>query len=240
MLSLYGKNEWLTVIAITLLLLISVMLLGLWYLSIPVLTFSMLVLWFFRDPERHVPPQRGIIVSPADGVISSIHRLEQFDPFGGPAICIRVFMNVFNIHVNRSPCHGSVSAIQHKDGLHKSTLNPSSMEHNESNMIVLVHPIRRHYVAAVRQVAGLLARTIVCSVREGQTLQRGMRIGMIKLGSTTELYVPEELRPELKVEKGQKVYGGITVLAVMPHQESPLDLPESTAVNTEAVEGVTL
>ncbi len=227
MLSLYGKNEWLTLAAITLLLAITVILMGTWYLSFPVILIGTGLVLFFRDPERAVPPQRGIVVSPADGRISSIHRIDRFEPFDGPAVCIRIFMSIFNVHINRSPCHGTVETIRHQQGRHLNLLNPSSMEENESNLIVLVHPIRRHHVAAIRQIAGMLARTIVCSVRKKQTLQRGTRLGMIKLGSSTELYLPESLHAEIKVETGDRVMGGVSVLAVIPHQESQSNLPQS-------------
>src|SRR5690606_28877596 len=110
-------------------------------------------------------------------------------------------------------------------------LNPDSAEVNESNLIVLVHPIRRHPIAAVRQVAGLLARTIVCATREGKVVQRGERIGIINLGSTTEVYLPNELQPQVAVQLGQKVKGGMTVVASMSGKEAgPAGAGEAAAV----------
>jgi phosphatidylserine decarboxylase len=119
---------------------------------------------------------------------------------------------VLDVHVNRSPAHGVVTRISHKAGRHLNALNPDSAEANESVLVVLEHPVRREPVAAVRQVAGLLARTVVCAAREGVVLQRGQRFGIIKLGSTTELYVPRQLQPVVQVQQGQYVYGGLTIL----------------------------
>ncbi|MEX0744141.1 MAG: phosphatidylserine decarboxylase [Phycisphaeraceae bacterium] len=220
MLSGFARNEWLTIIAVGMMLAIATLVMGLWWLAVLVLLAAAALVAFFRDPHRRVPTQRGAVVAPADGRVSSVHRVERFEPFDGPAMCIRIFLSVLDVHVNRSPCHGEVLSIAHKPGQHLNALNPESAEVNESNLVVLVHPIRRQPIAAVRQVAGLLARTIVCRAREGQVLQRGERIGIIKLGSTTELYLPEALAPELSVEQGQYVYGGLTVVAVMTPRES--------------------
>ena len=223
MLSGYGKNEWLTIILIGLLLVIAAATLQWWWLVVLLVIAIVALLSFFRDPERRVPTQRGAVVAPADGLVSSIHELDHFEPFGGPAVCVRIFLSVLDVHVNRSPCHGSVESITYKAGDHRNALNPESAEDNESNLIVLVHPIRRYPVAAVRQVAGMIARTIVCAVREEQVLQRGQRLGMIKLGSTTELYLPKELKPRLNVQQGQKVKGGLTVLAYVSTKDSDAD-----------------
>ena len=223
MLSGYGRNEWLTILAIGGLFTVTTLIIGWWPITILVIIATIAVLTFFRDPERRIPTQRGIVVSPADGRVSSIHPVEHFEPFDGPATCVRVFLSVLDVHVNRSPCHGTVQSITHKPGDHLNAMNPESAEVNESNLIVMIHPIRRHPVAAVRQVAGLLARTIVCGVKEEQVLQRGQKIGMIKLGSTTELYLPDHLQPKIAVAVGQKVQGGLTVLATVSAKESDND-----------------
>ncbi len=221
MLSPYAKNEWLTITAVGLLLSVASILVGFWWLTILLLPLTAALLAFFRDPNRRTPSQRGAVIAPADGRISSIHQVEHFEPFDGPATCIRIFLSVFDVHINRSPCHGRVHRITHKPGDHKNALNPDSAETNESNTIVLVHPIRRHPLAAVRQVSGLLARTIACGVMEGDVVQRGQRIGMIKLGSTTELYLPADQQPKTEVRQGQKVHAGITVLATVTSKDQP-------------------
>jgi phosphatidylserine decarboxylase len=213
MLTPYGKREWLTILVIGSMFTVTFLVVGWYVLSILMMGSCISLLSFFRNPRRHVPTQRGVMVSPADGRVSSIHRLERFEPLGGPATCIRVFLSVLNVHVNRSPCHAVVDSIAHRDGQHLNALNPGSAEVNESTLMVLRHPSRESGVAAVRQVAGAIARTIVCEVKAGQILQRGQPYGMIKLGSTTELYIPDDLKPEVMVVVGQHVSGGVTVLA---------------------------
>lgn len=213
MLSSYGKREWVTTTAIGLILTAVLLFVGWWWLAISAMLITLMVLTFFRDPSRTIPSERGVVVSPADGRVSSIHRVEHFPPFDGPATCIRIFLSVMNVHVNRCPCHGRVTNITHKNGQHLNALNPTSAEANESNMVVFVHPTHNYPVAAVRQVAGLIARTIVCGLKQGDIVQRGQRMGMIKFGSTTELYLPDTHQPDVQVKQGQRVQGGATVLA---------------------------
>jgi len=223
MLSKYAKNEWLAIIVIAALLSASLALVQLWWLATLVIVLAVVTLLFFRDPDRPMPTQRNIVVAPADGKVTSVHELEHFEPLEGPATCVRIFLSVFDVHVNRSPCHGQVRSITHTPGKHGNALNPDSVEDNENNLIVLEHPIRGHPVAAVRQVSGMIARTIACGVEEGQTLQRGQRIGMIKLGSTTELYLPAKLHPQIQVREGDRVQGGVTVLAHVSPPENKAD-----------------
>ena len=213
MLSGYAKREWATILGIGAMLAASLAAVGLWALAAVALLVAAAAAAFFRDPERRTPTQRGVVVAPADGRVSSIHRVEPFEPFGGPAVCVRIFLGVLDVHVTRSPCHGIVQSVSHRPGDHLSALNPDSLESNESLTMALLHPTRRHPVAVVRLVAGPLARTIVCGTQVERTLQRGQRFGIIKLGSTVELYLPESARPEVTVKRGQRVTGGLTVVA---------------------------
>lgn len=218
--STFARKECTTIALIGAMLCAAVVLVGQWWIAVLIALATLCSLAFFRDPERRTPTQRGVMVAPADGRVSSIHHVEHFEPFDAPATCVRIFLSIFDVHVNRSPCHGAVGAIQHKPGEYRNALNPESAEVNASNLIVLVHPNRGHPVAAVRQVAGLCARTIHCAVRESEVIQRGQRIGMIKLGSTTELYIPADASPHLLVEVGQKVKAGQTGLARIGHAEA--------------------
>lgn len=213
MLSRYGRREWISVVAIGLLFTGTFLYIQWWLAAIVATVVSIAVLSFFRDPHRRIPSDRNILVSPADGRVTSVHELEYFEPFGGSALCIRIFLSVLNVHVNRSPCHGIVDSLKRQSGSHLSALNPMAADKNEWSLMVLRHPTCDKPIAAVRQIAGKLARTIVCRVQENQILQRGQRFGMIVLGSTTELYVPTNLRPHPNVAKGQKVAGGRTILA---------------------------
>ena len=215
MLSGYARNEWGAALVVGFMLTAAAAVVGWWWLALPLVLLTAAVVLFFRDPQRRPPAQRGVFVAPADGRVSSVHTVDHFEPLGGPALCVRIFLSVFDVHVNRSPCHGVVSSITHSDGQHLSALNPQSAEVNQSTMMVLVHPIKRHPIAAVRQVAGQFARTIVNAAEVDATLQRGQRFGIIKLGSTTELYVPATLDPKPAVTQGQRVIGGVTVVVTV-------------------------
>jgi phosphatidylserine decarboxylase len=236
MLSGDAKKECLTIFLIGVMLGVAAGLLGWWIAVILIALAVIALLSFFRDPDRRIPNHRAVAVAPSDGTISSVHELEHFEPFDGPAVCVRIFMSVFNVHINRVPCHGKVASITHQPGKHGNTLNPQSAEDNESMTTLLVHPLKGHPVAAVRQIAGLLARTIYCRLEENKVVQRGQRMGIIKLGSTTELYLPQNLKPVIKVRKGQKVLGGITVLAAVtpldsrPTDENPIESEKSDSV----------
>ncbi len=237
MLTVYGKREWMIILIVGAVLTAACVAAGWWWLGVLAAIAAGLILTFFRDPPRRVPTGRGSVVSPADGRVSSVHRVEHFEPFDGPATCIRIFLSVLNVHVNRIPCHGRVSAITHKPGLKLNALNPRSAEVNESTLIVLEHPTHGYRVGAVRQVAGLIARTIVCGLREGEIVQRGRRFGMIKFGSTTELYLPDSHNPQVQVRQGQRVYGASTVLAkVTPPQNAARPVAEDTGSSAATVE----
>jgi phosphatidylserine decarboxylase len=235
MISRYALREALVIVAIAVMLAATAAVVRLWWALPVILLLAAALLAFFRDPRRRVPFQRGIMVSPADGRISSIHRAENFEPFGEPATCVRIFLSVFNVHINRSPAHSMVSSVQFTPGAKLNALSAKAAEANENNLIVLVHPARKTPVAAVKQIAGMLARTVTCGVKTGQIVQRGQRIGMIKLGSTTELYVPDSLQPQLLVEKGQKVYAGTTaLLKVSIAAEKELDPAATTTSQISA------
>lgn len=235
MLSKHAKLECVTIAAVGFMLSVVVVLVHLWWLLILTLPATFALLAFFRDPERRTPTQRGVMVAPSDGRISSIHDIEDFEPLQGPAVCIRIFMSVLDVHINYSPYHTAVESITHTPGEHLNTLKPESAEDNENNLLVLVHPNRQYKMAAVRQVAGMLARTIVCHVHDEQVIQRGQRIGLIKLGSTTELYIRKDLSPRLQVKEGQRVVGGVTVVAQITPKEGAAIMarPEEASQSAE-------
>ncbi|MHB1698679.1 MAG: phosphatidylserine decarboxylase family protein [Acidobacteriaceae bacterium] len=178
-----------------------------WWAAIPALLLAAFFLWFFRDPEREIPQGEGVMVSPADGVVSSVDWIQTV---GGPRARVSIFMNVFNVHVNRTPIAGEVMSVVHRPGKFLNAMNPDSVQYNEQNMIVIAGD---GCEISMKQIAGLLARRIVCNLRVGDKLCRGERIGMIKFGSRVDVLLPGEI--ELKVEAGDKVQGGSTVLAVM-------------------------
>lgn len=208
----YGRRQWLTILIVSALLIAGFIAVKWWIAVGVVAAVTLALLSFFRDPHRHVPTQRGIMVSPADGHVSSIHQVEHYEAFGEPALCIRIFLSVLDVHVNRAPCHCRVGPMTHTPGQYLNAMKPESAAVNESNLIILLHPAKGRPIAALRQVAGMIARRIVCAVEEGDILQRGQRFGMIKFGSTAELYLPASAGAKVLVELGQKVAGGRTVL----------------------------
>lgn len=215
MLSGFAKAEWIVLLACGVAVALAMLLFGWFWLAVLVLLATAAALLFFRDPTRRPPSAKGAVVAACDGTVSSIHEVDHHELLRGPAVCVRVFMSVLDVHINRTPCHGAVASVVHTPGNHGNTLNPASMQDNESITTLLVHPTRGHPVAVVRQIAGLLARTIHNALSEGQVVQRGQKMGIIKLGSTTELYLPrsEDSEVTIRVREGEKVKAGVTILA---------------------------
>jgi phosphatidylserine decarboxylase len=204
-------------------LLLSLIAWGLWHLY-PLLALLPLIPWiwllaFFRDPPRRLPADPLAIVSPADGKVSDITQLDHFEPLAGPCLRVGIFLSVFNVHINRSPCDGRATAVVYTPGKFINALHSAAAsQQNESNLLVLAEPGSHRPVAAVKQIVGLIARRIVCTAKPGDALARGQRIGMIKFGSRTELYLPLWLDPHLRVQIGQKVRAGCDAIAVTARQ----------------------
>lgn len=189
-----------------------------WPLSLIVVPVLVWLFAFFRDPHRKVPAEQHVVVSPADGRVSDITELEHDELLGGPAVRVGIFLSVFNVHVNRSPCDGRVIDVRYKEGKFINAMrHASASEENESNTIVLAEPKGDRPIAVVKQIVGLIARRIVCSVKVGDVVERGGRIGMIKFGSRTELSIPKWLDPQVRVQIGQSVRGAADVIAVLRH-----------------------
>ncbi len=182
-----------------------------WLASIPAIPLA-LVVYFFRDPPRRIPGDADAIVSPADGTIAEITSLDHYEFLGGPAVRIGIFLSIFNVHINRAPRTARVVEMHYKPGKFLNAINPESALRNEFLWIgyeETATPSRRF---SVRVISGLIARRIVCVLKPGQTVQRGEKFGMIKLGSRTELILPRD-RVEVQTTVGQKVQAGSTVLA---------------------------
>ena len=182
----------------------------LWLVVLPVLIW---LFAFFRDPERQVPADQDVMVSPADGTVSDISDIPHDEHLGGPAVRVGIFLSVFNVHINRSPCDAKVLSAFYKKGKFINAMRHQlASEENESNTIVLGEPTSGRPIAVVRQIVGLIARRIIFTAAAGETLRRGERIGMIKFGSRTELTVANWLGPQVQVKIGQAVRGGADVL----------------------------
>lgn len=184
-----------------------------WYAAIVPAVVLALVVWFFRDPPRRVPEEPGAVVSPADGTIAEVTRLDHDEFIGGPAVKIGIFLSIFNVHINRAPLASRVIKLKYEPGLFLNALNPDSRTLNENMWIGLEEDSPPHRRLVVRQIAGLFARRIVCNLRPGETVARGHKFGMIKLGSRTELILPDETGLKVLVMPGQKVSAGSSLLA---------------------------
>src|SRR5438270_5916694 len=181
------------------------------FLVLPVLVW---LFAFFRDPERTIPAEQHVMVSPADGTVSDITELEHYDLLGGPALRVGIFLSVFNVHINRSPCDGKVIKVEYKKGKFINAMSHSkASDENESNTVVLGEPQTGRPIAVVKQIVGLIARRIIFTAAKDDMLRRGDRIGMIKFGSRTELVIPRWLEPTITVKEGQKVRGAADVIA---------------------------
>ena len=170
--------------------------------------------YFFRDPKRSVPQGAGLVVSPADGVISLIERAVPPAELGmGPEALVRVsvFMSVFNCHVNRVPVAGTVGAMAYRPGKFLNASLDKASEDNERNALRIDLPDGRHI--AVVQIAGLVARRIMWWVSEGQGVRTGERFGLIRFGSRLDVYLPEGVAPQVAL--GQTMVAGETVIAVL-------------------------
>ena len=181
------------------------------------------VLWFFRDPTRNTPTEEGLFISPADGIVADITPLGPESKLAENGVQIGIFMNIFNVHVNRIPCDGQIEDIAYQKGAFLDVRDPNASERNESATIRMTIAHKgKNYTVIVRQIAGLVARRIVTDLKKGQTVTRGQRMGMIKFGSRLELLLPQELVGEVCVSIGQRVLAGETIL-VKCKQEEPID-----------------
>jgi phosphatidylserine decarboxylase len=180
---------------------------GFWVWGIAPVLLAAFFLWFFRDPQRKIPAAPGLIVSPGDGLVTETVTISTPE---GPRQRISIFLNVFNVHVNRSPIGGVLSRVHYQKGAYLNAMNPASADRNEQNAVTVKG---EGFDVTFKQIAGLLARRIVFNFAEGDTVERGQRVGLIKFGSRVDVVVPAEAA--LKVKVGQKVKGGESVLAAM-------------------------
>jgi phosphatidylserine decarboxylase len=200
---------------------------ALWYVNMPLwlwgvpLVLAVFFLWFFRDPQRTIPQGAGQVVSPGDGVVT---EAEWIETISGSRLRLSIFLNVFDVHVNRAPVGGVVTVCEFRKGEFMNAMNPESVLHNEQTLITIDGG---GYQVSFKQIAGLLARRIVCNLKVGDRVERGQRIGLIKFGSRVDVLIPAAAN--LKVKTGSRVKGGSTVLAVLP------EIPVETTIAETAV-----
>ncbi len=180
-------------------------------LALPPLVVFVLVVWFFRNPNRRIPSAPGVVVAPADGKVVAIDEID--DPDIGPAVEIGIFLSIFNVHVNRASISGRVLGIRYKPGKFLNALRPESAKENEHLELRVEQLEAPQRLIKIRQITGAIARRIVCWVAPGDKLDRGEIFGMIKLGSRTELVLPRthDLRIETRI--GDVVKAGSSIMA---------------------------
>lgn len=198
---------------------------GLW-LWLPVMAAIPAVIWiwaisFFRDPKRAGQFAPGEMCAPADGTVSEVTRLDHHDAIGGPAYRIGIFLSIFNVHINRAPCAGTVRTVTYKPGEFLDARHAESGARNEANTLLIDPDGPQPGPIQVRQVAGLIARRIICHAQPGTRLARGERFGMIKFGSRTELILPDRGDVDITVKPGDTVRAGLTVLVRRKTRDVP-------------------
>ena len=189
--------------------------------TLPACLLALFFLWFFRDPERLIPDTPGTVVSPADGKVTDISstKVDSVD-----RTRISIFLNVFDVHVNRSPVTGVIRDVHYHKGKYLNAMNPASAEHNEQNAVTLEGDGQ---IVIFKQIAGLLARRIVFNKKVGDRVQRGERVGLIKFGSRVDVLLDASATVQIKV--GDRVKGGASVLAYLRGEPVP-----SAALGAEA------
>jgi phosphatidylserine decarboxylase len=187
---------------------------GNWIWAVVPVVLAGFFLWFFRDPQRPVPVEPGLVVSPADGKITEVARIQT--P-AGERIRLSIFLSVFDVHVNRSPIAGTVRQVRYQKGEYLNALNPQSSEKNEHNLVTVQGD---EFEVSFKQIAGLLARRIVFRFRVGDFVERGQRVGLIKFGSRVDVMLPGHAH--VRVVLGDHVKGGASILAdIQPAEGDP-------------------
>jgi len=190
----------------------------LWWLGVPWLAalpllLAVFFLWFFRDPERTIPAQPGLIISPADGKVTDVSATTLN---GKPATRISIFLNVFDVHVNRAPVAGVITNVVYRKGKFLNAMDAASAADNEQNIVTMESS---GMTVVFKQIAGLIARRIIFNYKVGDTLARGQRVGLIKFGSRTDVIF--DAPAQMRVKIGDRVQGGASILAQVTTAPSP-------------------
>jgi phosphatidylserine decarboxylase len=191
-----------------------------WVVQYVEIALGVVFLWtlsFFRDPEREVPKGKDILLAPADGTITDIENVDENEFIKGKTLRIGIFLSIFDVHINRSPCRVKVEKIIYHEGQYLDARKLEAGRFNESNDLWLVRVVPPYGKLIVRQISGAIARRIVCRASEGEELAGGQRFGMIKFGSRTELYVPVSENIKCLLNVGDKVKAGLTPIIRYVH-----------------------
>lgn len=176
---------------------------------------TLFMLYFFRDPERGTPSDNNAMIAPADGCVVQIREIIEDEITNEKMIEVSIFMNAFNVHVNRVPCEGTVKDVKHYSGRFRAAWSEEASKANE-HITMLFHTVHGNIV--IRQVAGLIARRAVCRVKPGDTLKQGGRFGIIKFSSRVDIFLP--LNTEIKVKLKDKVKAGESIIGLIKGTKS--------------------
>ncbi len=202
------KESWIYIIPVALAAVLLFLLRSLVAGSVALLIL-VLFLYFFRDPERRIPSGEGLILAPADGRVVRISS--PGEEGGEEGILVSTFLSLLDVHVNRSPMSGVVSGVTYKKGSFRLAFLDEASQENEQNVISFTHGKDR---IILKQIAGLIARRVVCWVKPNQEVEAGQRIGFIKFGSRVDLILPPG--SQIEVRKGDKVKGGLSIIGRLP------------------------
>lgn len=192
-----------------------ILIIGRPFLSILPISIAIFIAFFFRNPGRKVPAGEGIIVAPADGKVILIQNVtvdDQLEEEGlkDKSLKISIFLSLFDVHINRIPCSGEIVELRHKRGKFLPAFKDgASIENEQVSMLISYND----YKILVKQIAGVIARRIVCWASVGDKIERGQRYGLIRFGSRVDIFLPDRI--ELRVKIGEKVKGGETILGVL-------------------------
>ncbi|MEE8149756.1 MAG: phosphatidylserine decarboxylase family protein [candidate division Zixibacteria bacterium] len=191
---------------------------NIWLMSTAIFTtlLTMFMTLFFRDPNRETPDEPDILVSPADGFVVGISEISDHHFLKAPAIQVSIFLTIFDVHINRIPVAGMVEYINYKSGKFLSAFKDEASEANEQSEVGLI--TESGVKIAFKQIAGLVARRIICKLKEGQSCATGERYGLIRFGSRADLILP--LGTKIEIKKGQHVKGGLTIIGRLPSAAS--------------------
>ena len=184
-----------------------------WLPEVILLIILVWVFSFFRDPSRTIVQDANLLLSPADGTIAAVETLDSYPGFDGPVLRIEIFLSIFNVHINRTPCAAKIGTVTYKPGKFVDARNAECSKVNEANEIEMFRTDEPQDRMLVRQISGAIARRIVCKAKTDQSFVAGEKFGMIKFGSCTELFVPVRDNLEPAAAVGDKVKAGLTILA---------------------------
>jgi len=242
----YGKRELKLFGALAAALLLLVLTLGVIFfrvdvallVSLPFVALLALVVMFFRDPVRRIPRGEHRLVAPADGTIYDIGEVELPEYFDEPVLRVGIFLSVFDCHINRVPCSGTVEKVVYREGSFYNAWTQANecSERNESNLVMIADAAGTGVRVGVKQIAGQIARRIVCELKDGDAVERGQPFGMIKFGSRTEFFVPSSASFVLKVKVRDFVRAGSTVLGNLEAGAAPVEESEASGSEEPDVE----